>query len=108
MEYFSEYKKQNEPEKYQKAENWGIAIGLQQVDNLTPSKYLINVAKDNIEGKISIDEANAQVSQYYKKNPAKTVKQQDEKEIDSVSLHAYVGIAYQHIGTRRCIPKRLV
>ena len=85
MEHFSEYKKQNEPEKYQKAENWGIAIGLQQVDNLTPSKYLINVAKDNIEGKISIDEANAQVSQYYKKNPAKTVKQQDEKEADEVS-----------------------
>ena len=85
MEHFSEYKKQNEPEKYQKAENWGIAIGLQQVDNLTPSKYLINVAKDNIEGKISIDEANAQVSQYYKKNPVQTVKEQNEKEADEVS-----------------------
>lgn len=85
MNHFSEYKKQNEPEKYQKAENWGVAIGLQQVDNLTPSKYLIDVAKDNIEGKITIDEANHQVSQYYKKNPAKTVKEQDEKEADEVS-----------------------
>ena len=85
MEHFSEYKKQNEPEKYQKAENWGIAIGLQQVDNLTPSKYLINVAKDNIEGKISIDEANVQISQYYKKNPVQTVKEQNEKEADEVS-----------------------
>lgn len=54
MEHFEEYKKQGEPEKSQKAENWGIAIGLQQVDNLTPSKYLIEVAKDNIEGKISL------------------------------------------------------
>ena len=74
MEHFEEYKKQGEPEKYKKAENWGIAIGLQQVDNLTPSKYLIEVAKDNIEGKISIDEAGEQVSRYYQKNPAKTMQ----------------------------------
>ena len=83
--HFEEYKKQGEPEKYKKAENWGVAIGLQQVDGLTPSKYLINVAKDNIEGKISIDEANAQVAQYYKQNPAKTQKEHDEKEADEVS-----------------------
>lgn len=85
MEHFEEYKKQTEPEKYQKAENWGIAIGLQKVDNLTPSKYLIEVAKDNIEGKISIDEAGEQITQYYKKNPAKTLKEHGEKEADEVS-----------------------
>lgn len=85
MEHFEEYKKQGEPEKLQKAENWGVAIGLQQVDNLTPSKYLIEVAKDNIEGKISIDEAGEQVSQYYKKNPAKTLKEHNEKEADEIS-----------------------
>ena len=85
MEHFEEYKKQGEPEKLQKAENWGVAIGLQQVDNLTPSKYLIEIAKDNIEGKISIDEAGEQVSQYYKKNPAKTLKEHNEKEADEVS-----------------------
>ncbi|MBR1916136.1 MAG: Fic family protein [Alphaproteobacteria bacterium] len=85
MEHFEEYKKQTEPEKYQKAENWGIAIGLQKVDNLTPSKYLIEVAKDNIEGKISIDEASEQIAQYYKKNPAKTIKEHGEKEADEVS-----------------------
>ena len=84
-EHFEEYKKQTEPEKYKKAENWGIAIGLQQVDNLTPSKYLIEVAKDNIEGKISIDEAGEQVSRYYQKNPAKTVQEHNEKEADEVS-----------------------
>ena len=49
MEDFNKYKKQSEPEKIKKAENWGVAIGLQQVDNLTTSKYLIEVAKDNIE-----------------------------------------------------------
>ena len=85
MEHFEEYKKQTEPEKYQKAENWGIAIGLQKVDNLTPSKYLIEVVEDNIEGKISIDEAGEQITQYYKKNPAKTLKEHGEKEADEVS-----------------------
>ena len=56
MEDFEEYKKQGEPEQSKKAENWGIAIGLQKVDNLTPSKYLIKVAKENIEGKtVNID-----------------------------------------------------
>ena len=85
MEHFEEYKKQTEPEKYKKAENWGITIGLQQVDGLTPSKYLIQVAKDNIEGKISIDEANKQVSRYYKQNPATTIKETNEQEADEVS-----------------------
>ena len=85
MDNFEEYKKQNEPEKYKKAENWGIAIGLQQVDGLTTSKYLIEVAKDNIEGKISIDEANEKISRYYKENPAKTLKEYNEKEADEVS-----------------------
>lgn len=64
MEDFEEYKKQGEPEQSKKAENWGIAIGLQKVDNLTPSKYLIKVAKENIEGKISIDEAEEQIARY--------------------------------------------
>lgn len=85
MDYFEEYKKQNEPEKYKKAENWGIAIGLQQVDGLTLSKYLIEIAKDNIEGKISIDEANEEISRYYRENPAKTIEEHNEKEADEVS-----------------------
>lgn len=85
MEHFEEYKKQGEPEKYKKAENWRIAIGLQKVDNLTPSKYLIEIAKDNIEGKISIDEAGELVSKYYQKTPAKTVQEHNEKEADEVS-----------------------
>lgn len=85
MEYFEEYKKQGEPEKYKKAENWGVAVGLQRVDNLTPSKYLIEVAKENIEGKISIDEAGKLVAGYYQKNPAATLRERNEKEADEVS-----------------------
>ncbi len=85
MNDFETYKKQGEPERQQKAENWGVAIGLQQVDGLTPSKYLIEVAKDNIEGKISVDEASDLIAKYYRKNPAQTTQKQDEKEADEVS-----------------------
>ena len=41
---FEEYKKFDEPNKLKRAENWRVAIGLQQVDGLTPSKYLIENA----------------------------------------------------------------
>ena len=37
----------------ERAENWAVAIGLQRVDGLRPSKYLIEIAKKHIEGEIS-------------------------------------------------------
>lgn len=83
--YFSEYKKQGEPDKRTRAENWGVAIGLQQVDNLTPSKYLIDIAKDNIEGKISVYDAEREINRYYRENVASSQKDKDEQEADKVS-----------------------
>ncbi len=56
MNDFDEYKRIGEPEKYEKAENWQIAIGLQQVDGLTPSEYLVALAKKNIAGELTMDE----------------------------------------------------
>jgi hypothetical protein len=46
---FDEYKRLSEPEKVEKSEIWRTAIGLQQVDGLTPSQYLVEAAKQNIE-----------------------------------------------------------
>ena len=47
---FDEYLQQGEPSQKERAENWKTAIGLQAVDGLQPSAYLIDVAKRNIEG----------------------------------------------------------
>ena len=47
---FDEYLRQGEPSQKERAENWKTAIGLQAVDGLQPSAYLIDVAKRNIEG----------------------------------------------------------
>ncbi len=85
MNHFDEYKKIGEPNKRKKAENWRVAIGLQQVDGLTPSDYLIETAKENIEGKISVEDAEKQITTYYKQNPPKTTTEQEKREADEVS-----------------------
>ena len=47
MDNFEEYIRQGEPDKAEKAKVWKTAIGLQQVDGLKPSDYLIATAKQN-------------------------------------------------------------
>jgi len=47
---FEEYLKESEPDKASKGYAWSTAIGLQAVDGLKPSKYLIDIAIRNIEG----------------------------------------------------------
>ncbi len=50
MDNFDEYLRQGEPGKAEKAKLWKTAIGLQDVDGLKPSDYLIATARQNIEG----------------------------------------------------------
>ena len=66
---FKEYIKQSEPTKREKGYAWHTAIGLQAVDGLKPSQYLIDTAIKNIEGNISIDEAQELLNIYYEENP---------------------------------------
>ena len=65
---FDEYLRQGEPSQKESAENWKTAIGLQAVDGLQPSAYLIDVAKRNIEGEISLDETRKLIDSYYQSN----------------------------------------
>ena len=53
---FDEYLQQSEPQKREKGYAWQTAIGLQAVDGLKPSEYLIETARKHIEGDITIDE----------------------------------------------------
>ena len=66
---FKEYIRQAEPDKKDKGYAWHTAIGLQDVDGLTPSKYLIDTAIQNIEGEITLDEAQKLLDSYYAENP---------------------------------------
>ena len=65
---FAEYFVSGEPGRADKAYAWQTAIGLQDVDKLQPSEYLLNTAKDNIEGDISIEEARLRIESYYEEN----------------------------------------
>ena len=53
---FDEYIIASEPHKRERAEAWKVAIGLQAVDGQQVSNYLLELARRNIEGDITIDE----------------------------------------------------
>ena len=82
---FEEYIRQVEPAKREKSYAWSTAIGLQQVDGLTPSDYLLEVAKKNIEGKISLNKAQALIDSYYESKTERTDDQDGKEEADKVS-----------------------
>ena len=82
---FKEYIRQSEPSKRDKGYAWHTAIGLQAVDGLKPSKYLIDTAIKNIEGDISIDEAQKLLNTYYEENPKADTNDRTE-EADKVAV----------------------
>lgn len=82
----NEYIRQGEPEKADKSNAWKTAIGLQDVDGLKTSDYLIETAKEHIEGKISISEADRRIYSYYTEREARTDIEEDTKEADIVSV----------------------
>lgn len=67
----AEYERLGEPDQAEKSQAWQTAIGLQQVDGLATSKYLLETAKEHIEGRINIDEAQARIDSYYQTKEAR-------------------------------------
>lgn len=82
----SEYLRAKEPGRAELAGMWRAAIGLQKVDGLTPSAFLVETARRNIEGEITLEEAGRAIGEYYK---SKTVRAEAAKtrtdEADIVS-----------------------
>ncbi|MBQ9030014.1 MAG: Fic family protein [Parasporobacterium sp.] len=81
---FKDYIKESEPGRRDKGYAWHTAIGLQAVDGLKTSEYLVHTAVRNIEGEISFEEANALLQTYYEENPASDASDRTE-EADKVS-----------------------
>ncbi|MCQ2966727.1 MAG: Fic family protein [Alphaproteobacteria bacterium] len=82
---FDEYvKQQKELDKVERAYAWKTAIGLQAVDGLKTSDYLRQTAVQNIEGNITLDEAQQLINSYYATNRKKTDSSRTE-EADKVS-----------------------
>lgn len=87
IEDFDEYIKQSEPHKREKGYAWQTAIGLQAVDGLRPSDYLIETARRDIEGEITIDEAQQLIKNYYQSKEVRTAEDDEKQEADVASTN---------------------
>ncbi|MFR7494248.1 MAG: Fic family protein [Adlercreutzia sp.] len=80
-----EYIREGEPDRARRAELWQVAIGLQDVDGLTPSQYLLDTAKEHIEGELSIDQVQSRIAAYYQQRDERTQAELESEEADVVS-----------------------
>ena len=81
-----EYIRQGEPQEQERGRAWQTAIGLQEVDGLKTSPYLLETARRHIEGDITIGEAKQLIDSYYKTQIGrKEVEGERTEEADKVS-----------------------
>ena len=84
---FDEYLRQSEPHRSERAQSWKTAIGLQAVDGLKPSSYLLETARRHIEGDISIEEVKSLIDSYYQTQASHTQDSAMIEEADKVSAN---------------------
>ncbi len=82
---FDEYMRLDEPNQRAKSESWQAAIGLQDVDGLKTSPYLLETAKKNIDGELSFYEARERIDAYYQIQSSQTAENRTE-EADKVAV----------------------
>ena len=80
-----EYTEEIKPEGYIKQLQWDMAIGLQEVDNLKPSKYLEKLLQENVNGNLTIDQVKNELKEYYIEKEQKQDINHNELECDFVS-----------------------
>ena len=78
---FEEYFRISEPDKADKVYAWQTAVGLQDVDKLSPSEYLLKTARENIEGEISIEEAKKRIESYYEESSHHRKERTEEADL---------------------------
>ena len=81
----NEYEEQYKSISYIKQLQWDMAIGLQEVDNLKPSKYLEKLVNDNVDGNLTIDDVKKELREYYVEKEQKNEINHNELECDFVS-----------------------
>ena len=85
LKEFAGYFKAEEPALRERADAWATAIGLQKVDGLTPSAFLLETAKDHIEGKITQNQARRRIREYYTAQKETNAFNAETEEADKVS-----------------------
>ncbi len=82
-----EYIVQGDVSQQRRAANWQIAIGLQDVDRLRNSAYLLENARAHIEGKIQIADVQKRIDEYYKTEEGRELAKDRSDEADYVATH---------------------
>lgn len=80
------YQEKTYPKGYIKQLQWDMAIGLQQVDNLKPSKYLEQISMKNVSGELTIEEVEQSLREYYTTKEQQKDINHNELECDFVSM----------------------
>ena len=81
----NDYIEKETPKNYIKQLEWDMAIGLQEVDNLKPSKYLEKLLQENVIGEKTIYEVEKELKDYYVKKEKNNDVNHNELECDLVS-----------------------
>lgn len=84
---FDQYLEQPDPSRREKAAAWKTAVGLQAVDGLHPSQYLLHEAKRHVEGEVSIDELRKNLYSYYEQRAVRGEIDRPTEEADKVSAN---------------------
>ena len=82
----NQYNEIDNPKGYVKQLEWDMAIGLQEVDNLKPSKYLEQIKEKNVLGELTIEEVENSLKEYNLKKEKKNNINHNELECDFVSM----------------------
>ena len=82
----NDYNVINDPKGYFKQLEWDMAIGLQEVDNLEPSKYLEELIEKSILGELTIEEVEKELKDYYIEKEKQNSINYNELECDFVSM----------------------
>lgn len=107
---FSEYLVQSDGNRRQRAENWQIAIGLQDVDRLQNSAYLLDTARQHIEGELDMAAVQQRIEDYYRTSEGGRLTSQRTYEADIVAARisailsektfAFIPSSYAHLHKR--------
>ena len=81
----NDYIETETPKNYVKQLEWDMAIGLQEVDNLKPSKYLEKLLQENVTGEKTIYEVEKELKEYYTEKENNNDVNHNELECDLVS-----------------------
>ncbi len=79
------YNEIERPKNYAKQLQWDMAIGLQKVDNLKPSKYLEKLLQENVTGEKTVYEVEKELKEYYTEKEKNNDINYNELECDLVS-----------------------